>query len=75
MDEERPQRRAIDSQVAILCSEIRQIKEEIHDIKNQLSKKYVTDERFVPVERLVYGFTGIILVGFISALVVLVIRS
>lgn len=38
-------------------------------------EKYVTIERFSPVEKLVYGFTGIILSAFGVALVALIIRK
>ena len=37
--------------------------------------KYVSLERFTPVERIVYGFTGIILSAFGVALVALIIRK
>jgi hypothetical protein len=38
-------------------------------------KKYVTLDRYGPVEKLVYGFTGIILTGVVVALVALVIKK
>ena len=38
-------------------------------------KKYVTLDRFNPVEKLVYGFTGIILTGVVIALLALVIQK
>lgn len=45
----------------------------------EMRKVFVTMEvfnlRFSPVEKIVYGFTGMVLVAFASALVVLVIKK
>lgn len=38
-------------------------------------EKYVTVERFSPVEKIVYGFTSIILTAFAVAFVALIIRK
>lgn len=38
-------------------------------------EKYVTLERFNPVEKIVYGFTGIILTAFGVALVALILKK
>lgn len=45
----------------------------------EMRKVFVTMEvfnlRFSPIEKIVYGFTGMVLVAFASALVVLVIKK
>ena len=44
------------------------------ELQEELNK-YVTLDKFSPVEKLVYGFTAIILTGFIVALVALVLKK
>ena len=46
------------------------LKELAEDLKN-----YVTLDRFNPVEKLVYGATGIILTGVVVALLAIVLKS
>lgn len=46
----------------------------LKDVIEEL-KTYVTIDRFSPVEKIVYGFTGIILTGVVVALLALVIQK
>jgi hypothetical protein len=46
----------------------------LKDLSEQL-KMFVTLDRFTPVEKIVYGFTGIALTGVVVALLALVIKQ
>ena len=45
----------------------------IKDVKDRTDRKYVTKESFSPIQALVYGFTAIILIAVIGAIVGMVI--
>ena len=49
--------------IAVVCQKIADIKDDI--------KGFVTIERFTPVEKIVYGFVGLVLVAFAGALIAL----
>lgn len=67
-----------DEQHETLKSEIKSIKE---DAKNSINKifdelkKYVSAERYRPVEMLVYGMSGTVLLAVFAALVALVVNK
>jgi len=46
----------------------------ISDFRNEIRGCYVSNDRFMPVEKLVYGLVGIILLAVVGALVALVIN-
>jgi len=59
-------------------SEIKAIKEDIEELRRADSKgetSYVSRERYAPVERLVYGFVGLVLVAVLMAIIALVIGN
>jgi len=51
------------------------IRQDLADIKKALKEGYVTKEEFWPIRTLVYGFTGIILLAVIGALVAMVVTG
>jgi len=53
---------------------IPQIKETLSKIEQQLEDDYVSRSEFMPVQRIVYGMVGIILVAVLGALITLVLR-
>lgn len=61
--------------VALLGSDISYIKRDVKDIKEKLSKDYITREEFEPVKRLVYGLVGTILLSTLGAILALVYKS
>lgn len=78
-----PQYRAGEhTQIALMAQDVRymreamvEIKKDVADLKNELEGKYVTRESFEPVQKLVYGLVGVILVAVIGALVAMVVRT
>ena len=53
---------------------IPQIKNTLSKIERQLEEDYVNRSEFIPVQRIVYGMVGIILVAVLGALITLVLR-
>jgi len=47
----------------------------INDFRQEVKSCYVSIDRFTPVERLVYGMTGVILFAVVGALVALVLNK
>lgn len=41
----------------------------VNKINERLEKNYVTNDRLAPIEKLVYGMVGLILIGFVGAIV------
>lgn len=62
-----------DSDIAVISTDIKYIKEEIKDIKTKLDKNYVTHEEFEPVKKVVYGMVAFLLLALLGAFIKLVI--
>lgn len=69
----------------IFMKEIRDIKSSIEDIQinvaklpgcltKKLDEKYVSKEAFKPIQKIVYGFVGAILLGVLVAILALIIK-
>lgn len=54
---------------------INEFRSEMNDRFDKIESCYVRNDRFNPVERLVYGMVGIILLAFVGAMVALVINK
>lgn len=61
--------------IAVINSNIVDIKEDLRDIKNKLEADYVTRQEFDPVKKIVYGLVSVILLAVVGALVTLVINK
>ena len=61
--------------IAVIKSNMLDIKEDVRDIKEKLEKNYVTQDQFEPVKKIVYGLVGLILVAVVGALIGLVIKK
>lgn len=66
---------------ALLKKDLEYIKGEVGDVKNEMGslrkdirEGYTSKTEFEPVQRLVYGMVGIILVAVVGALIALVIQ-
>ena len=46
---------------------------ELNNLKLDIEKRYVTDDKFAPVRNVVYGLVGLILIAVVGAIVALVI--
>jgi len=61
--------------VAVILSEMKTVKDDVREIKDKLEKDYVTEDEFAPVKNIVYGMVGTILLAVIGALIALVINK
>ena len=50
------------------------IKRDVADIKRSLENKFVTQDQFEPIKRIVYGLVSIVLTAFVVAVVALVLK-
>ena len=55
--------------------ELRNIKEDLQEIKLRLDNKFVSIEAFDPVRKLVHGMVALILIAVVGAILALVIRQ
>ena len=54
---------------------LERMQRDVLEIKDELKERYVTKEQFDPVQKLVYGMVGLILVAVITALMALLVRG
>lgn len=59
----------------VIATDIGYIKRDLAEIKNKMENNYVTRDEFTPVRNIVYGMAGLILIGFVGAIISLVIKS
>jgi hypothetical protein len=55
--------------------DISYIKADISNINSKLDDHYVTKDQFAPIQRLVYGLVGLILIAVVGAILALVLRK
>lgn len=60
--------------VAVILSEMKTVKEDVKDIKDKLEKDYITQDQFTPVKNIAYGLVSTILLAVVGALVALVLK-
>ena len=60
--------------IAVLATDIKYIRQDIQEIKEQLKDHFVTEEEFEPVRKLVYGLVAVILMGVGGAILGLIIK-
>lgn len=66
------------TQIAVLTEQVKTVATAVTKMDSKLDSlvnKFVTKEEFWPIKALVYGFTGLILVTVIGALIMLVLRK
>lgn len=61
--------------LAVIANDIAYIKKDIADIKDTVSKNYITREEFDPIKKVVYGLVSLILIGVVGALMALIINK
>jgi hypothetical protein len=56
----------VEVELAVVVSELKGIKNDIKELKDALSHKYVLWESFRPVQQLVYGLVGIVFISILG---------
>ncbi len=60
------------SRVPLICQSIISIHENIKSIKEDLEKKYVSNDTFAPIKAIVYGGVGIVLATVVGWVLLLI---
>lgn len=63
------------TQIAVMAEQIRSIDETVRDIKRKMEADFVTQDQFMPIQKLVYGLVTIILTAVIGGMIALVIKK
>ena len=63
------------SRIPLICQDVHNINEELKIINEKLDKKFVTKDSFWPVKTVTYSLVGLIMTGFIVALISLVFKQ
>lgn len=63
-----------DTQIAVMANDVSYIKTAVKDLNDKVDNNYVTKEQFAPVQKLVYGLVGLILVAVVGAMMALILR-
>lgn len=58
---------SVATSVAVMASEMKQMKTDIHDIKTDMKGQYVTQAEIKILKAIVYGAASSILLGFMGA--------
>ena len=54
---------------------LERMQNDLNDLKKESREQYVTKIQFEPIQRLVYGMVGLILIAVLTALLAIVIRT
>lgn len=65
----------LEARIEVAIEQIRQLRQDVTDIKNKLYADYVTKDEFDPIKKLVYGVVAIVLTGVMGALLALVVNK
>ena len=64
----------LDTSVAVILSKVGRMEDDLKNVNTKLESKYVTQDQFEPIKKLVYGMVSIVLVAVVGAIVALVIK-
>lgn len=65
----------IHADLSNMKASLAEIKDEIKEMIGTFKKDYITKEEFAPVKALVYSFAGIVMTGFVLAVLALVFKQ
>lgn len=63
-----------ETQIAVMANDLKYVVKSVDDLNHKIDSNYVTKEQFAPVQRLVYGLVGLILVAVVGAVMAIVLR-
>jgi thiosulfate reductase cytochrome b subunit len=63
------------TQILLMAQDISYIRETVKDLKVEVQAKYVTNDQFEPIKKIVYGLVSAVLLAVIAAAMALVVRS
>lgn len=62
------------TQIAVMANDLKYVVKSVDMLGEKIDHNYVTKETFAPVQKIVYGVVGLILVSVIGAVIALVLR-
>ena len=65
----------IDERTEQQAKDISRVEDLVKDIDKKLDAKYVTLDKFEPIQRLVYGMVGLVLMAVVGSLLALVVKK
>ena len=65
----------MEGKVDNICNTVDEIKEGLKEFKGEVQNKFITKERFAPIEKFVYGIVTVISLAVIGAILSLVLRG
>lgn len=60
--------------IAVMQRDIKYLTEKVNEISDKLDEKYVTQDEFDPIKKIVYGIVALILTAVVGAIVSLVLN-
>lgn len=61
-------------QIAVMATQLSNMAKDVHEMKEEMKGKYVTQEEIKVLKAVVYGFVGSVLLGFAGAVTAFFIR-
>lgn len=61
--------------IAVIKSQLADIKDDVRDIKDKLERDYITRQEFDPYKRIIQGLVALILTAVIGAVMTLIIKK
>jgi thiosulfate reductase cytochrome b subunit len=59
--------------IALMGRDIKEIRHDVSDMQENIHENYITRIEFDPVQKIIYGIVGVVLLTVLSALVALVV--
>jgi len=66
---------SMETQIAVAIEQIGGVRKDINALSEKIDNNYVTKSEFEPVQKIVYGLVGMMLVTVVSALLLLVVKQ
>lgn len=63
------------TQIAVMANDLGYVRKAVDSLNEKIDNNYVTKEMFEPIQKIVYGLVGLILIAVVGALMTLVLRK
>jgi hypothetical protein len=66
---------AEDTQIAVMANDLGYVRKAVDNLNDKIDSNYVTKEMFAPIQKIVYGLVGLILIAVVGAIMTLILRK
>lgn len=63
------------TQMAVMANDLGYVRKAVDTLTDKIDANYVTKEQFEPIQKIVYGLVGLILIAVVGALMTLILRK